>query len=142
VSILIATAATVELELEPIPRDWILSGRPEARCKRLVRSRDWTSSIVIWDCTAGLFKWHFSQDETIIVVSGEAFMVNGNGEEERLGPGDFGFFPAGTYCTFRVPDRIRKIAVLREPMWRPLGFGLKVWHKLLRTVGLMGKSSF
>lgn len=74
-----------------------------------------------------------------MVVSGEAFMKTENGER-RFGPGDLGFFPAGTSCTWRVPEGIRKIAVLREPMWRPLGFALKVCHKLLRTIGLAGKS--
>ena len=141
-SILIATAAAVELEAEPIPPEWILSGRPEARCKKLVRSHDWTSSIVIWDCTAGQFKWHFGQDEAIIVVSGEAFMVNGKGEEQRFGAGDLGFFPAGTSCTWRITDHFRKIGVLRETMWRPLGLSLKAWHKLLQTVGLRSKSPF
>jgi hypothetical protein len=75
-----------------------------------------------------------------MVVSGEAIMTNETGEERRFGAGDIGFFPAGTSCTWLVPDHIRKVAVLKETMWRPLGFGLKVWNKLLRTVGLSGKS--
>jgi uncharacterized cupin superfamily protein len=139
-SIVTATPANVELEAEPIPQEWILSGAPVARSKSLVRSRDWTSSIVVWDCTAGRFRWHYSQDETILVVSGEAFLMLENGEERRFGPGDLGFFPAGTTCTWRVAENIRKVAVLRESMGWPLGFGLKAWKKLLRIVGLSGKS--
>ena len=142
-SIVIATPSTIALEPkpEPLPADWVLSGTPEARSKMLVRSHDWTSSIVAWECTAGSFHWHYNQDEAIMVVSGEAFMTTEKGDpERRFGPGDLGFFPAGTTCTWRVPEGIRKIAVLREPMWRPLGFGLKVWHKLLRTIGLTAKS--
>ena len=139
-SIVVATAATVELEPEPIPSDWILSGSPEARCKKLVRSRDWTSHLVVWDCTPGSFKWNYSMDETIVIISGEAFMINDRGEERRFGPGDLAFFPAGSSCSWRVTQTLRKVGILRESMWRPLGLGLKVWRKVLRTAGLAGKS--
>jgi len=135
-----ATPANVELAPEPIPQEWILSGVPAARSKILSRSRDWTSSIVVWDCTAGKFVWHYSQDETVLFISGEAFLLQEDGQERRFAPGDLGFFPAGTTCTWRVADQVRKVAVLRESMWRPLGFGLKAWKKLLRLVGLAGKS--
>jgi len=139
-TIVVATAATVELQPEPIPSDWILSGSPEARCKKLARSRDWTSHLVVWDCTPGSFKWHYSMDETIVIISGEAFMINNDGEERRFGPGDLAFFPAGSSCSWRVTQTLRKVGILREGMWRPLGLGLKVWHKVLRTAGLAGKS--
>lgn len=139
-SIVMVNPANVELTPEPIPQEWILSGSPVARSKHLVRSRDWTSSVVVWDCTAGRFRWHYNQDEAILVLSGEAFLLLENGSERRLGPGDVGFFPAGTTCTWRVADNIRKVAVLKENIWRPVGLGLKVWKKLLRVVGLAGKS--
>lgn len=139
-SIVMATPASVKLDPEPIPQEWILSGTPVARSKNLVRSRDWTLSVVVWDCTAGRFTWHYSQDETILVISGEAFLLLENGEERRFGPGEVGFFPSGTTCTWRVADYIRKVAVLRENMWRPLGFCLKASKKLLRIMGLAGKS--
>jgi uncharacterized cupin superfamily protein len=139
-SIVMATPATVELQPEPIPREWILDGTPDARSKTLARSHDWASHIVVWDCTPGRFHWHYSADEVILVVSGEAFMINDKGEERRFGPGDLGFFPAGSSCTWRVTEPIRKVAVLRESMWRPLGFGLKACKKLLRVAGLAGKS--
>jgi len=139
-SIIVASPAAIELEPEPIPPDWIVSGSPQARCKKLVRSRDWTSHVVVWDCTPGSFKWHYGMDETIVIISGEAFMINQNGEERRFGPGDMAFFPAGSSCTWRVTQHLRKVGVLRENMWRPLGLALKVWHKGLRMIGLAGKS--
>ena len=139
-SIVVATAASVELEPEPIPSEWILKGSPEARCKKLVRSRDWTSHLVVWDCTPGSFKWNYSMDETIVIISGEAFMINDKGEERRFGPGDLAFFPAGSSCSWRVTQTLRKVGILREGMWRPLGLGLKVWRKILRAAGLSGKS--
>ena len=79
-------------------------------------------------------------DETIVIISGEAFMINDTGEERRFGPGDLAFFPAGSSCSWRVTQTLRKVGILREGMWRPLGLGLKVWRKLLRMAGLAGKS--
>jgi hypothetical protein len=106
----------------------------------MVRSHDRTSHIVIWDCTPGSFKWYYGMDEAIVVIAGEAFMVDEKGEERRFGPGDLAFFPAGTTCTWRITETLRKVGVLRETMWRPLGLAVKAWHKLLRIVGLAGNS--
>ena len=141
-SIVMATPATLELDpvAEPFPKEWILSGAPAARSRMLSRSRDWTSSVVVWECTAGSFRWYYSQDETVLFLTGEAFLLQENGEERRFGPGDLAFFPSGTTCTWRVAQSVRKVAVLRESMWKPLGVGLKAWKKILRTVGLSGKS--
>ncbi|MFZ1132780.1 MAG: cupin domain-containing protein [Terriglobales bacterium] len=138
-AILMASASTVELAPHPIPKAWILSGNPVARSRSLSRSRDLTSSIVVWDCTPGRFHWHYSQDETILVISGEAFMMSDHGQERRFGPGDIGFFPAGTTRTWRVGDDFRKVAVLKENVGRPLGFCLKAWKKLVRLAGFGSK---
>jgi len=134
-SIVTATLAEVELEPSQIPSNWILDGSPKTRSKMLMRTHDWTSNIVVWECTSGSYRWHYSQDEALFVLSGEGFMTNEKGEERRFGPGDMGFFPAGTTCTWRHPDRFRKVAVLKESMWRPLGFCFKAWSKLLRVMG-------
>ena len=141
-SILMTTPATFELEPEPQPitPGWVLGGTPKSKTQSLARSHDWTSNMVIWECSAGTFNWSYSQDEALVVVSGEAFIRSGKDAERRLGPGDFGFFPAGTSCTWRVPHCVRKVAIVRETMWRPLGMGLKVWKKSLRMIGLAGKS--
>jgi uncharacterized cupin superfamily protein len=137
----VATAAAAALTPEPIPRDWILSGTPVARSsKKLATSHDWTSYVVVWDCTEGRFNWHYGKDEALVVLSGEVFITNQKGEERRLGPGDLGFFPAGSSCTWNVTAHVTKVAVLRETLWRPLGIALRVWNKLLRVVGLAGKS--
>jgi uncharacterized cupin superfamily protein len=140
-SVVMLTPAMVELEPEPFPPSWIVSGSPQARCAKVVRSHDRTSHIVVWDCTPGSFKWHYGMDEAIVIISGEAFMINDKGEERRFGPGDLGFFPAGTSCTWRITEHLRKVGVLRESVWRPLGFAVKAWHKLLRIVGLSGESA-
>jgi hypothetical protein len=135
-----ATAST-DLEPAPIAPDWILAGTPEARSKLLAQSRDRRSSIVVWECTAGRFNWHYSEDETVVVISGEVFITTEKGEERRLGQGDMGFFPAGSSCTWRVNNRVKKIAVLRKNLPFLLSIGVRAWHKLLRIAGLEGQSS-
>jgi uncharacterized protein len=129
------------LENQSIPSDWVLDGSPETRSKNVVRSHDWMSHSVVWECTAGSFKWHYDKDEVVVVLSGEAFLLRDQGDEQRLGPGDVGYFPAGTSCTWRIPKSIRKVGVLRETTWRPIGFCLKVVNKLFRMIGLKGKSA-
>ena len=140
-SILIEAAASADLEPAPISPDWILAGNPKARGKMLAKSHDRTSSIWVWECTAGRFNWHYSEDETVVVISGEVFITTEKGPEKRLGQGDMGFFPAGSSCIWRVNDRIKKVAVLRKDLPPPLGIGVRIWHKLLRMVGLRGGSS-
>src|SRR5689334_947512 len=118
-STLLATAAETSLSLEPIPPDWILGGTPVARSKKVASSRDFTSYIMVWDCTPGRFTWHYNKDETLVVVSGEVFIDDGRGGERRLGPGDFAFFPGGTSATWRVTSHLRKVAVVRETLPLP-----------------------
>lgn len=139
-SILSVTPANVQLEPGSIPPEWLLSGNPETRSKILLRTRDWIANVVIWECGAVSYKWHYDQDEAYIVISGEGFMTDERGVERRFGPGDVAFFPAGTNATWRHPDHFRKVAFLKESVCFPLGFGLKVWNKLLRLVGLTGRS--
>ena len=140
-SIVFAAAETAGLEAAHISPDWVLDGKPETRSKQLACSRDRTSSAMVWDCTAGHFNWHYRMDETLVVTSGQAFITDQTGEERRLGPGDVAFFPAGTSCTWRVLDRVRKVAFLRLTMPRPMGFCLRAWNKILGIVRLGGRSS-
>lgn len=135
-----ASLANVELEPGVIPAEWILSGEPETRSKILGRSRDWLAHVIVWECGAVSYKWHYDRDEAYIVISGEGFMTDEKGVERRFGPGDVAFFPAGTNATWRHPDHFKKVAVLKESVWRPLGLGLKAWNKLLRMVGVSAKS--
>ena len=68
-------------------------------------------------------------------------MMDDRGKEHRFAGGDIAFFPAGTTCTWRVTEHIRKVAVIRETMWRPLGFVLKVSKKILRGEQLQVKTN-
>ena len=140
-AILRIAPASVDLEPSGIPAGWIFSGTPKAWNKEVAGSHDRMSQIIVWECTEGHFKWHYEKDESVIVIWGEAFLIKENGEELRFGPGDLGFFPAGSICEWRVPGPFRKVAVLREPMWRPLGLVVKTWKRMLQMVGLTGRPS-
>ncbi|HEY3043353.1 MAG TPA: cupin domain-containing protein [Vicinamibacterales bacterium] len=138
-STVIDGASTTNLQANPISGDWVLEGRPQTRSQELARSHDLTSFVMVWDCTAGRFKWHYNKDETLVVLSGEAFITTA-GDERRIGPGDVVFFPAGSSATWHVPNYIKKIAFLRHTMPRPLGFGVLAWNRLLRIMRLAGSS--
>ena len=131
-AILLVNPAHIDLQSEPIPTQWILSGAPDARGTKLTTSNDRTSSVVVWECTPGSFKWDYCQDETAVIMSGEAFITTEDGSERQLRPGDLVFFPAGSSCTWRITAQIRKSAVLRETVWPSLGLALKIAKKILR----------
>lgn len=134
--LLSATLADVKLEPGSIPSEWLISGQPETRSKFLGKTRDRLAYIILWECGAVSYKWHYPDDEAYIVLSGEGFMTDEKGVEHRFGPGDVAFFPAGTNATWRHPDHFRKVAVHKNPIWPPLALALKAWNKLFRMLGI------
>jgi uncharacterized protein len=130
----IVAIATTSVDLEPcqIPIDWILAGMPDTRNASLAKSADGGSRIVVWECTAGHFNWRYGEDETAIIISGEVFISTNKGKENRLGQGDVGFFPAGSSCIWRVPERVKKVAILRKNLPLPLSVAMRAWYKLRR----------
>lgn len=100
----------------------------EAPSKMLVKHHDRTSSIAAWDCTAGGFNWHYSNDDAIVVISGEFFVTTKNGEARWPGQGDVEFFPAGISCTRRINDRLKGWYTPQGPA-APAGY----WRASLAT---------
>ncbi len=137
-----ATPTSLELSPSPIPTEWILKGTPKARNNWISKSQDRISQIVLWECSAGQFEWHYEKDESVIVLSGEAFLIKPDGQEVRFGAGDVGYFPARTVCTWRVPGPFRKIAVVQDPIWRPLGYAAKARNRLFRMFGFINRPAF
>jgi uncharacterized protein len=133
-SIMTAAAESADLQPTPLTSSWVLQGEPQTRSKELARSQDRTSYVMVWDCTAGQFNWQYNKDETLVVVTGEAFITYENREERRIGPGDIVFFPAGTSARWRVPNYIRKVAFLRHTMPRITGYGVLAWNLLKRKL--------
>jgi len=134
-SILIADPTVVKLEPEPISRDWVLSGAPEGSSKVLARSSDWLLTLVVWECTPGRFEWHYKKDEIVFVLSGAVTITTDRGEQRSFGAGDVVFFPAGSMCTWEVTERIRKVAVLRDTLWTPVGMCIAVCSRVMRMIG-------
>ena len=52
------------------------------------------------------------------------------------GQSDVAFFPAGSDATWRIPNHVRKIAILKSSLSQPMAFLLKAWIKLLELAGL------
>lgn len=129
--VVFAYPADVELAPAPIAPHWITEGKPEARAKKLAIAADGTSAVMAWSCSAGRFTWNYVVDETLHVISGEAFVTDDKGQVRRLGPGDMVYFPAGTRSHWHIPHEIRKIAFCRQTMPRPFGVLLRSWNKLI-----------
>jgi hypothetical protein len=128
--VIFVAPADIDLPDDPIPPHWVIEGSPHVRSKRVAESRDGTSSVMVWSCTAGRFKWYYTVEETLHIISGEVFVTNEKGEVRRLGPGDMAFFPAGSRSSWHVPERVLKLAVCRHTMPRPLGVVLRAWNRL------------
>jgi uncharacterized protein len=140
--IVFAAPADVDLDLSAISPAWIIEGTPQTRTKCLARSADGTAAVFAWSCTAGRFHWHYAVDETLHILSGEVFVTDEKGKAQRLGPGDMAFFPAGSRSIWHVPHEVRKLAVCRHAMPRPLGFMLRAWNKVFnRLTGFSGGGS-
>jgi len=137
--VIFAVPAEIDLPSAPINPDWIIEGTPQTHAKDLARSADGTCTIVVWSCTPGRFNWHYAVDETLHVISGEAFVTDEKGEVHRLGPGDMAFFPAGSHSRWHVTQEIRKLAVCRHSMPGLLGLALRISTRVInRLTGFYG----
>jgi hypothetical protein len=127
----------MELEPSSFPREWVLEGNPQARAKEIARSDDASMRLIVWSCTQGRFRWQYSVDETVQILSGEVIVTDHNGEECRLGPGDSAFFPAGTTSVWHVTEPVRKVAVCRARLPRVVTLGLRAWNWGMRRAYAM-----
>jgi uncharacterized cupin superfamily protein len=133
-STIVARSAEIELDLPPIPQEWILDGTPEAREKDIASSRGGAMKVVVWSCTKGMFRWQYVVDEVVHILSGEVFIVDHVGNERRFGPGDVAFFPAGSSSVWHVTEDVRKVAVLNVPVPKLACLFLQIWNRIGRAV--------
>ena len=126
-NIVTANPAEVQLDPSPFPEEWVLEGRPQACAKEIARSDDARMKVIVWSCTQGRFRWQYSVDEMVQILSGEVFITDGDGKERRLGPGDTAFFRSGSWSVWHVTQDVRKVAVCRPAMPRMVDFGLRAW---------------
>lgn len=119
----------------PINSAWVVSGSPVARNFVLSRSLDGSATTLLWDCTAGVFNWHYDIDETVFVLEGAAVIRDDSGVEHVLGPGDQALFRAGSHAVWRVDEYVRKVAFCRNPVPQPVMLATRVLKKLMRLTG-------
>jgi uncharacterized cupin superfamily protein len=124
----------VTLTSRPIEPSWIIEGKPEARSFVLSNSADGMASTIVWECSEGRFNWYYDFDETILILEGSIVLESNTMPPTRYGPGDTIFFRDGDHVRWHVEDRVRKLAFCRktQPAW--IGFGLRLFSKIKRTI--------
>jgi hypothetical protein len=140
-NIFFSNGAQVEMRACPINPAWIIEGAPAARNFVLSRSADGGSCTLLWDCTAGLFNWHYDIDETVFVLEGSVVVRDDAGVEHHLGPGDSALFMAGSHAVWRVDSYVRKVAFCRTPVPRPLMLASRIIRKLMKLAGVGPRAS-
>ncbi len=123
-------AAAPDLSLGPVPKEWIREGTPVARWAPLWTSADRMAHTVLWECSAGTFDWHYNDEETVHILEGEVHVTPVGGEPFRLGPGDTAVFDPGAVALWHIPERVRKVAVLRRQSPLIFTLGARVWLRL------------
>ena len=132
---LIETAnLAVNLTPRPIEPSWIIEGDPVAQSCVLSCSADGLATTIVWQCSEGKFNWHYDFDETILILDGSIVLENDAMGPTRYGPGDVIFFRDGAHAKWHVEGHVRKLAFCRNTQPAMLGFALRVFSKLKRTV--------
>lgn len=60
-----------------------------------------------WSCEASIFNWYFDEEETCLILEGEA-TVKYEGGEVSFKEGDLVIFPKGMQSTWEVSKPIKK----------------------------------
>jgi uncharacterized cupin superfamily protein len=118
----------------PIERSWIVEGNPTAQGSLLSKSADGLAWSVVWQCSEGKFHWYYDFDETLIILEGSIVIESDGMHPTRYGPGDVIFFRNGAHAKWHVEGYVRKIAFCRRSQPVFLGFALRVFSKIKRTL--------
>jgi uncharacterized cupin superfamily protein len=137
---LIETANLVaNLMPRPIEPSWIIEGNPVAQCSVLSKSADGLASTMVWQCSEGKFNWYYDFDETILILEGAIVVESDTMAPTRYGPGDVIFFRDGAHAKWHVEGHVKKLAFCRKTQPVLLGFALRVFSKIKRTLMPAGK---
>jgi len=96
------------LDAWPLPESAITHGRPEASGTVLSKSDDARIVRGVWACTPGQFRWNWSYDETVVVVSGRATVSLSDGRRVELEPGSMAYFERGLESVWTIHEPFRK----------------------------------
>ena len=122
--------ADLPLTSAPIEPSWITAGNPQARNRVLSTASDGSAWTMLWDCTPGSFRWHYSFDETIHFLEGDVRITGSDGVTRQFGPGDMVFFPAGAVADWQVVATVKKLAFCHTPAPWALRLPLKLLRRL------------
>jgi uncharacterized protein len=137
---LIETAnLAVNLTPRPIEPSWIIEGNPVAQWCVLSKSADGLASTMVWHCTEGKFNWYYDVDETILILEGAIVIESDTMSPTRYGPGDVIFFRDGAHAKWHVEGHVKKLAFCRKTQPVLLGFALRVFSRIKRTLMPAGK---
>jgi uncharacterized cupin superfamily protein len=129
----------VNLTPRPIEPSWIIEGKPDAQWCVLSKSADGLASTMVWHCTEGKFNWYYDFDETILILEGSIVLENDAMPPTRYGPGDVVFFKDGANARWHVEGHVKKLAFCRKTQPVLLGFALRVFSRIKRTLMPSGK---
>jgi uncharacterized cupin superfamily protein len=103
-----------DLSFSPIPAEWVLEGKPQARAKDVVQANEDGLRVAIWDCSAGKFRWYFNGDEFVHILEGSVTVSDEHGRTRTLKPGDVAYFQAGVHSVWQVDKYVKKLALVRD----------------------------
>jgi hypothetical protein len=64
------TPAAINVQTPPEPPRKVVSADPVSRHTKLLTNHDRMTTLILWDCMPGSFRWHNAKDETVFVISG------------------------------------------------------------------------
>jgi uncharacterized cupin superfamily protein len=129
----------VKLTPRPIEPSWIIEGNPVAQRCVLSESADGLATTMVWECSEGKFNWYYDFDETVLILEGSIVLESDTMPPTRYGAGDYIFFRDGAHAKWHVEGRVRKLAFCRKTQPVLLGFALRVFSKIKRTLLPSGK---
>ncbi len=96
---------------------------------------------MVWDCTAGKFRWFFGGDEIVHIIEGEV-IVSGDGAPRAYPQArDAALFRAGTWATWHVPHYVRKHAICRDSLPTFVTLPLRTVRKASRSSSASARPS-
>jgi uncharacterized protein len=138
-SMIETTNLVVNLTPRPIEPSWIIEGNPQAQWCVLSKSADGLASTMVWECSEGKFNWYYDFDETILILEGSIVLESDTMPPTRYGAGDVVFFKDGAHARWHVEGRVRKLAFCRKTQPVLVGFALRVFSRIKRTLLPSGK---
>lgn len=117
----------------PLHPKQILEGTPETHTTDIYQSSNGKLFVAYWSASAGRFTWDYTDiNEVITILEGEAFVKTSDQVTHHLTPGMTLVFGEGEFAEWRVPQYVRKLAVVQSA---PRTFLQRVRDKLEKLMG-------